>query len=112
MPSIEDLPFEILSEILTIAAELNARDTPSYTYGLTQAEKTLQRVQTQIFVRGRTTPDVFRWDLVDSIRPVNSRWHQWALSYAMKEIYVCRWRGGERFVFLSRSKYQAMVCSR
>ena len=97
MPSIEDLPFEILSEILSIATQLNSTDTPSYTYGLTQAQKTLQRTQTQIYLRGRTTPDALRWDLVNSFRLVNSRWHEWALAYAMKEMYIRKWSGGERY---------------
>ncbi|RPA96059.1 hypothetical protein L873DRAFT_1695904 [Choiromyces venosus 120613-1] len=101
MPSIEALPFEILSEILSIAAQLNSTDTPSYTYGLTQAQRTLQRTQTQIYLRGRTTPDVLRWDLVNSFRLVNSRWHDWALGYAMKEMYIRRWRGGERWLYKS-----------
>ena len=39
MPSIEDLPFEILSEIPPIATQLNSTDTPSYTYGLTQEQR-------------------------------------------------------------------------
>ncbi|CAZ83930.1 unnamed protein product [Tuber melanosporum] len=101
MPSIEDLPFEILSDILSIAAQLNSTDTPSYTYGLTQAQRTLQRTQTQIYLRGRTTPDVLRWHLVNSFRLVNSRWHEWALGYAMREIYVRKWRGGERWLYKS-----------
>ncbi|PWW72229.1 hypothetical protein C7212DRAFT_366546 [Tuber magnatum] len=88
MPSIEVLPFEILSEILSIAAQLNSTDTPSYTYGLTQVQRTLQRTQTQIYLRGRTTPDLLRWHLVSNFRLVNSRWHEWALGYAMKEIWL------------------------
>lgn len=96
MPSFEDLPFEILSEILTIAAELNASDAVSYTYGLTQAPRSLQRVPIQKYVRGRVPQDVHRWNLVGSFRLVNSRWHNWALSYSLREIYVRRWRGGEQ----------------
>lgn len=96
MPSFEDLPFEILSEILTIAAELNASDAVSYTYGLTQAPRSLQRFPIQKYVRGRVPQDVHRWNLVDSFRLVNSRWHDWALSYSLREIYIRRWRGGEQ----------------
>ena len=91
MPSVEDLPFEIFSEILSIATQLNSTDTPSYAYGLTQAQKTLQRTQTQIHLRGRTTPDALRRDLVNSFRLVNSRWHQWALGYPMKGVYIRKW---------------------
>ncbi|KAL7276807.1 hypothetical protein RUND412_000193 [Rhizina undulata] len=95
MPSIEDLPFEILSEILSIAAEFNSQDAITYTYGLTQA---LQRQSIQKYLRGRTPPDTLRWNLVDSFRQVNSRWHEWALSYSLKELYVRRWRGGETWL--------------
>ncbi|KAH0611284.1 uncharacterized protein H6S33_010549 [Morchella sextelata] len=97
MPSFEDLPFEILSQILTLAAELNVNEEPTYTYGLTQAPRSNQRHPLQRYVRGRVPTDVLRWNTVNSYRLVNSRWHHWALSYALKDVYVRRWRGGEQW---------------
>lgn len=96
MPSFEDLPFEILSQILTLAAELNVNEEATYTYGLTQAPRSNQRHPLQRYVRGRVPTDVLRWNTVNSYRLVNSRWHHWALSYALKDVYVRRWRGGEQ----------------
>ncbi|KAF8252556.1 hypothetical protein K440DRAFT_535711 [Wilcoxina mikolae CBS 423.85] len=101
MPSFEDLPFELVSEILSIAAELNANDpdTVTYSYGLTQAPRPLQnKTYIQKYVRGRVPTDVLRWNSVDAIRQVNARWHHWALSHALKELYIRRWQGGETWM--------------
>lgn len=101
MPSFQDLPFELVSEILSIAASLNQNDseTVSYTYGLTQAPRPLQKkTYIQKYLRGRVPTDVMRWDSVDAIRQVSSSWHQWALSHALKELYIRRWQGGETWM--------------
>src|SRR5690554_4997341 len=99
MPTFNDLPFELVSEILLIATEQNLRDPDcvTYTYGLTQAAKTPlhQKSNSNKHVRGRVPADVLRWNAVDSFRRVNTTWHDWALSYALRELYIRRWRGGE-----------------
>jgi hypothetical protein len=98
MPSFSDLPFEIVSEILSIAAVLNANahDAVTYSYGLTEATRPMQtKARTQKYLRGRVPTDVLRWNSVDSIRRVNWRFHEWALSFALKELYIRRWQGGE-----------------
>ena len=101
MPSFQDLPFELVSEILSIAAVLNETDsqTVTYSYGLTQAARPSQKkAYIQKYVRGRVPTDVLRWNSVDAIRQVNSRWHHWALSHALKELYIRRWQGGETWM--------------
>ena len=98
MAVVESLPFELLSEILHHAATLNASspDFVTYTYGLTQAHQPLQqKPHIQKYVRGHVPTDVQRWNSVSAIRQVNSRWHSWALSHALKELYIRRWQGGE-----------------
>jgi hypothetical protein len=96
--SFTDLPFEIVSQILSIAAELNANDpdTVKYSYGLTQAGRPIQKkTYIQKYLRGHLPTDVLRWNSVDSIRRVNHVFHEWALSFALKELYIRRWQGGE-----------------
>lgn len=96
--TIESLPFELLSNILSLAAESNMSDPncTTYTYGLSCATRsTNQKTTLQKYVRGRVPTDVQRWNAVSAFRHVNSRWHEWALSFAMKELYIRRWRGGE-----------------
>ena len=94
--TIECLPFELLSSILETAAELNAKDSATFTYGLSQAPLPLQKNTLERTVRGHKPFDVSRWDSVESVRQVNSRWRVWALSYALRELFIRRWRGSER----------------
>jgi hypothetical protein len=100
MPSIQDLPFEIISNILQFAAESNAREgvVATYTYGLTEAPRPLGKSQPHKYVRGRVPDDILRWKASDSIRNVCSVWHDWSIGYSMKKLYIRRWRGGERYV--------------
>lgn len=96
--TIEDLPYEILSQILKYAADENVSDSNSivYTYGISSASRPLhQKSALQKYIRGRVPTDVLRWNAVSAFRHVNSRWHNWALSFAVKELYIRRWRGGE-----------------
>jgi hypothetical protein len=90
------LPYEILSLILEEAAGLNAQDVVTYTYGLTKAPKPLQHVKLERYIRGRKPEDSLRWVAVNSIRQVNSTWRDWALGYAVNELYIRGWRGSER----------------
>ncbi|KAH0544163.1 hypothetical protein FGG08_001608 [Glutinoglossum americanum] len=98
MTTITDLPFETLSSILEEAAKLNLRESPTFTYGLTEAPEPLRNTRMQIYVRGMVPPDILRWDTTDSIRQVHRIWHYWALDYSFKELYIRRWRGSERWL--------------
>lgn len=99
--TITSLPFEVLDLILSYAAELNAKESITYTYGLTEAPQPLQHVSLERYVRGRKPEDSLRWVAVDSIRQVSSTWRQWALGYAVKELYIRRWRGSERYALIT-----------
>ena len=94
--SINDLPYELLSAILEEAAEFNIQENAQYTYGLSQAPEPLQDVQMQRVVRGQVPPDTLKWNAVDAIRQVNRQCHQWASEYALRSLFITRWRGSER----------------
>ncbi|KAI5802994.1 hypothetical protein EDC01DRAFT_490422 [Geopyxis carbonaria] len=101
MPTtIESLPYELLSQILTHAADLNLHspDAVTYTYGLTQAGRPSRPAKTEHYLRGRTPPDILAWASVSAFRHVNSRWHEWALSHSLRSLYIRRWRGGETWL--------------
>lgn len=92
---INSFPVEVLSKILEEAARANARYGPSYTFGLSQAPLPLQRAALQRYVRGPVPPEMLRWDATSAIRLVCWQWHEWALEYALKDVYIRRWKGGE-----------------
>ena len=94
--TINDLPYELLSEILQAAAEFNALQGPLYSYGLSQAPEPLQHAQLQRVIRGQLSPDTLRFNSTESLRQVARRWHDWAAEYALETLYVSRWRGSER----------------
>ena len=99
--TIASLPWEIISNILNLAAEANITEgyVSNFTYGLSQVSRTLQlhhKLQVQKHVTGRIPTDVLRWRASDAMRRTCSVWHDWALGYSLKELYVRRWRGGER----------------
>ena len=89
------LPHEILSIILEEAALLNLNDGLQWTYGLNQIPESSQL---QPIARGHVTPDARKWNACDAIRQVNRQWHEWACDYALKTLYISRWRGSERLV--------------
>ncbi|KAK3675853.1 hypothetical protein LTR78_004494 [Recurvomyces mirabilis] len=80
---INDLPREILSDILLRATQLNEADGESYTYGLTQAPLPLQKAK------------------------LTKYWHDWVLSYNFEHVFERKWRGAERWaeLTLKRPKY-------
>lgn len=92
---INEFPYEILSKILEETAKANIRDGPSYTFGLTQAGLPLQRAELARYVRGPVPPEMLKWDATSAIRLVCGQWHEWALEYALKDVYIRRWKGGE-----------------
>ncbi|KAJ4325161.1 hypothetical protein N0V94_000875 [Neodidymelliopsis sp. IMI 364377] len=104
---IKELPFEILSKILEEVAEANIRDGPTYTFGLSQTPLPLQKSTLQRYVRGPVPPEMLKWDAITAIRTVCWQWHEWALEFALKNVYIRRWKGGERWAELSnrRSSY-------
>lgn len=97
---IQQLPYEILSKILEEVAEANIRDGATYTFGLSQAPLPLQKSTLQRYVRGPVPPEMLKWDAICSIRTVCWQWHEWALEYALKNVYIRRWKGGEVSVTL------------
>lgn len=107
---INDLPTEILHHILGHAAELNAALGVAYTYGLSQVEprqKTTSKVTRAI--RGPVSADSRRWDAVSAVRQTCKSWHQWALDQAVRDLYVRRWRGSERWSNLTIKRHMYNV---
>ncbi|KAL9099592.1 MAG: hypothetical protein Q9163_004936 [Psora crenata] len=96
--SIMDLPYELLSTILYKAAQFNSRDNKHYTYGLSQAPEPALEVSAQRVVRGNVPADAQKWNAVAAIRLVNRQWHSWALEYALRDLYIRRWKGSERWM--------------
>ena len=103
--TINDLPFEILSQILQEAAEFNIQHGPLYTYGLSQAPEPLQDARLQRVVRGQLPPDTLVFNATEDIRQVARRWHDWAADYALKTLYISRWRGSERYLNSCKHQY-------
>ena len=95
MTNIKDIPYEILTQILEEAAAANARDGPTFTFGLSQAPLPLQKAELQRYIRGPVPPEMLKWDASSALRLVCRQWHEWALDYSLKDIYIRRWRGGE-----------------
>lgn len=91
---INDFPYEILCKVLEVAAQANTREGPTYTFGLSQAPLLLQRVSLHRYVKGLIAPQKLKWDATSPIRCVCHKWHEWALEYALKDVYVQR-KGGE-----------------
>ncbi|KAF2201464.1 hypothetical protein GQ43DRAFT_440591 [Delitschia confertaspora ATCC 74209] len=102
--NINSLPYEILSKILEETAKLNEQSGPTYTFGLSQAPLPLQKSTLQRYVRGPVPPELLKWDATSAIRSVCWQWHEWALGYALKDVYIRRWKGGERWAELSNRR--------
>lgn len=98
---LNDLPYEILSEILEETAKANAHNGPTYTFGLSQPPLPYQRSTIQRYVRGPVPPEMLKWDATSALRLVCWKWHEWALEYALRDVYIRRWKGGERWADLS-----------
>jgi len=96
---ISKLPYEILSKILEEAAQANIRNGPSFTFGLSQPPMPYQKAALDRYVRGPVPPEMLRWDATSAMRLVCWEWHEWALEYALKDVYIRRWKGGEVSVY-------------
>lgn len=92
---INEFPYEVLSQILEEAAAANIRDGPTYTFGLSQPPMPYKMAPLQRYVRGPVPPEMLKWDATAAIRLVCSQWHEWGLEYALKDVYIRRWKGGE-----------------
>ncbi|KAF2270717.1 hypothetical protein CC78DRAFT_139601 [Lojkania enalia] len=105
---LNEFPYEVLSQILEEAAKANIHNGPTYTFGLSQVQLPLQKPTTQRYVRGFVPPEMLKWDATSAIRLVCWKWHEWALEYALRDVYVRKWKGGERWAELStrRENYQ------
>ncbi|KAL8734207.1 MAG: hypothetical protein Q9166_001693 [cf. Caloplaca sp. 2 TL-2023] len=88
------LPYELLSSILEEAAVSNAQDIQRYTYGVDSTSTTGKALR---ILRGHVANDHLRWLSTDAIRQVNTQWHDWACHYALRDLYIRRWRGSERW---------------
>ncbi|KAL1633627.1 hypothetical protein SLS56_002775 [Neofusicoccum ribis] len=97
---LNDFPYEILSCILEEATKLNERDGVTFTFGLSQAPGLVAKPPMQRYVRGPVPPDMLRWDASSAIRAVCKRWHAWALEYAMRDVFIRKWKGAERWAEL------------
>lgn len=94
--SINSLPIEILSRILEGATYANGLDTPTFSYGLDGASERRKDEELQRTLRGHIVPDALKWRATKSLRQVNRRWHDWVTLYALRDLYITRWRGSER----------------
>lgn len=103
--NINAFPTEILSAILEQAAEANQEAGVTFTFGLNDVGPAPRR-NFQRYVKGPVPPSLLKWDATQAIRCVCSRWHEWGVSYALKDVYIKCWRGSERWVDLTldRSK--------
>ncbi|KAL9017963.1 MAG: hypothetical protein Q9185_004708 [Variospora sp. 1 TL-2023] len=92
--TVANLPYELLSSILETAASFNARHLQQYTYGL----DTTTNGKAKRTLRGHVAPDASRWLSTKSIRCVCRQWHDWVTQYALRDLYIRRWRGSERWI--------------
>ncbi|KAF2224294.1 hypothetical protein BDZ85DRAFT_196635 [Elsinoe ampelina] len=104
---INALPLEVLHQIFKEAATLNKKEGVTFTYGLGHANTPIQSNKLTRHVRGPVSADGLRWDSTSDIRQVCRTWHDWAVSHALRDIYLRRWRGSERWAELpiERRKY-------
>jgi hypothetical protein len=103
---ITGLPNELLCTILKYTVELNELDGVSFSYGLhhhlsTDPSPPLKFTR---HVRGPLPPYQQRWDAVAMLRLVCRKWHDWALDYALGDVYVKNWVGAEKWCDLTMER--------
>ncbi|KAF2234428.1 hypothetical protein EV356DRAFT_515080 [Viridothelium virens] len=101
---INDLPYEILSNILAEAAKLNAVEGVTWTFGLTEPELPHGKIPIHKYVRGPVQNEIIKWDSVTDIRQTCSVWRNWALSHALEQIHLNKWRTSERWAEVTRDR--------
>lgn len=101
---INELPYEVLSQILEEVAHATIRDGPTFTFGLSQAPLPLQKASLQRYVRGPVPPELLKWDATAALRSVCWKWHEWGLGHSLRDLYIRRWKGGERWAELSNRR--------
>ena len=98
---INSLPTEITTLILEYAACANQRGGVSYSYGLCQTSSLTplspqrnvganSKPKLNRYVRGPIPPDTLRWDATAAMRQVCWAWHEWALRYALRDVFIKR----------------------
>lgn len=104
---INDLPQEILSDILLLAAKANEEENAQFTYGLGEVEQPFQKAKLTKYVRGPLSAESLRWDATCAMRQVCHQWHEWSLSYNLEHVLERKWQGGERWteLTLKRNRY-------
>jgi hypothetical protein len=107
---INDFPYEVLSKILEEVTKAHIRDGPTYTFGLSQAPMPLQKAPLQRYVRGPVPPELLKWDATSMIRSVCWKWHEWALEYSLKDVYIRRWKGGEVSTDCDTCHHMILTC--
>lgn len=102
---INELPTEILENILDHATRLESRQSATWTFGLSHAtddpSTRFERLKPARYVRGQFSPDALRWDNTSSIRQVCQQWHEWALRHALNTLHFQRRPGSQRWAELS-----------
>jgi len=101
---INDLPLEILHSILERATEANKKEGVTWTYGLSHVNSSAASspVSKPVrSVRGLVSADSLRWDSTAAIRRVCHVWHDWGLHHGLRDIYVRRQPGSERWAELA-----------
>ena len=89
MPAtINDLPCELISQILELAILFNAEQSSRKKCDFDMRLHAAPDPDLRLPHPGGYTlpPDPIRWTASNSVRQVNSRWHALALEYAFKEI--------------------------
>ena len=86
--SINDLPYELLSQILENVICFNVEQNSRRTYGFDMELHAPPDpdVRMQRLLKGLMTPDSVRWTASNTIRRVNSRWHDLALKYSFRDL--------------------------
>ena len=107
--AINNLPYEILSNILLEAAKLNATEGVTWTFGLAEPDLPLGKVPIHKYVRGPVQNEVLKWDAVAGIRQTCSAWRDWALSYALEQIHLHKWRSSERWAEITRDRCRLVI---
>jgi hypothetical protein len=100
------LPNELLRTILEYTVELNEHDGVAFSYGL-HHNLSMERNPPLKFsrhVRGPLPPYQQRWDAAATLRLVCRKWHDWALDYALGEVYVKNWIGAEKWCDLTMER--------